>query len=90
MTLAADRHTDMEVKVIIQSKELSKEELRLLIQSIRDCEQKSFPDKEILVLIEAPELRTPEMNEILSSITPHYRYGPMELFFRKKRKKEAK
>jgi len=77
----------MEVKITIQSRELSKEELQLLIQSIRDCEQKSFADKEILVLIEAPELRTSEMNEILSSVTPPYRYGPMEIFFRKKRKK---
>ncbi len=28
----------MEVKVTIQSKALSKEEVRLLLQSIRDCE----------------------------------------------------
>lgn len=46
----------MEIKITIQSKQLSKEELQLLIQSIRDAEQKSFPDKEILILIESPEL----------------------------------
>ena len=39
----------MEVKVIIQSKELSKEELQHLIQSIRDCEIKCFPEKEISI-----------------------------------------
>jgi len=37
---------------------LTKEELRLPIQGIRDCEQKSFRDKEISIWIYAPELST--------------------------------
>lgn len=65
----------MRVKVTIQSTELSKEELRLLIQSIRDCEQRSFPDKEILIWIEAPDLTNEEAAKILDSITPPYKYG---------------
>ena len=69
----------MQVKVIIESKQLSKEDLRLLIQSIRDCEQKSFPDKAISICIDVPELSTAEASEILNSIKPPYKYGPIIL-----------
>lgn len=65
----------MEVTVTIQSKELSKEELQALIQSIRDCEQRSFPDKEIYIWIDAPELTNEEAAKILDSISPPYKYG---------------
>ncbi len=66
----------MEVKVTMQSKELSKEEVRLLIQGIRDCEIKYFPNKEISLWVEVPELTTAECTEILASIKPPYKYGP--------------
>lgn len=69
----------MEVKVTIQSKQLTKEELQQLIQSIRDCEIKSFPDKEIAVWIEVPGLTSAECAEILTSIKPPYEYGPISL-----------
>jgi hypothetical protein len=65
----------MEVKLTIESKQLSKEELRALIQAIRDCEQKSFPDKEIFIWIDAPELSSEDAAEILDSIKPPYKYG---------------
>ena len=65
----------MEVTVTIQSKELSKEELQALIQGIRDCEQRSFPDKEIYIWIDAPELTNEEAAKILDSISPPYKYG---------------
>ncbi|GAH26775.1 unnamed protein product [marine sediment metagenome] len=60
------------VKVTIQSNQLSKEDLQLLIQAIRDCEQKSFPDREIYIWIDVPELATAEATEILTSIKPPY------------------
>lgn len=69
----------MEVKITITSKQLSKEELRLLIQAVRDCEQKSFPDKEICIWINAPDLTKEEMTEILNSIKPTYKYGPFHI-----------
>jgi len=69
----------MGIKITLESKQLSKEELRLLIQSIRDCEQKVFPDKEIVIWVEAPELTRAEMSEILTSIKPPYKYGPIIL-----------
>jgi len=62
----------MEAKLTIQIKQLSKEELRLLIQTIRDCEQKSFPDK-IFIFIIDPELTTEETKEIWTSIKPPYK-----------------
>ena len=65
----------MEIKITIQSNQLSKEELQGLIQSIRDCEQRSFPDKEIYIWIDAPELTNEEAAEILDSIKPPYKYG---------------
>ena len=69
----------MQVKVVIESKQLSKEELRALIQDIRDCEQKCFPDKKISIWIEVPELTSAECAEILTSIKPPYNYGPFEV-----------
>ena len=69
----------MQVTISIQSKDLSKEELRLLIQSIRDCELKSFPDGEISIWVEVPELTKAECTEILTRIKPPYKYGPVIL-----------
>ena len=69
----------MQVTISIQSKELSKEELRALIQGIRDCEVKSFPDKEIAIRVEVPELTSAECAEILTSVKPPYKYGPVIL-----------
>ena len=66
----------MKVKLTLQSQQLTKEELRTLIQSIRDCEQASFPDKEISIWIEVPELTSEECAEVLASIKPPYKHGP--------------
>lgn len=74
----------MEVKLTLESKALSKEDVRHLIQSIRDCEMKYFKDKEISIMVEVPELSTAECNEILTSITPPYN-GPLINLFRQTR-----
>jgi len=73
----------LKVKLSLESEQLTKEELRHLIQSIRDCEQKSFPDKEIFIWIEAPELSAPECEQILAGIKPpyKYKYGPFHVNF---------
>jgi len=70
----------MKVKLTLESQQLTKEELQRIIQSIRDCEQESFPDKEISIWIEAPELSTQECEQILASIKPpyKYKYGPFQ------------
>ncbi len=64
----------MKVKLIIDSQQLTKEELQQLIQSIRDCEQKSFPDKEVFIWIDAPGLSASEGKQISASIKPPYKY----------------
>ena len=67
----------MYVKLTFTSQQLDKEELRCLLQSIRDCEMKSFPDKEISIWIKVPELPTAECAEMLASIKPPYKHGPI-------------
>jgi len=71
------------VKLAIHSSQLSREELQALLQAIRDCEQNSFPDKEIFVWIEVPELTEAECAEILASIKPQYKFGPFVIPRRK-------
>ena len=67
----------MKITITIKSNQLSKEDLHLLLQAIRDCEQQYFKDKEIFVSAEAPELTTDEMGNILKNIRPPYAYGPV-------------
>ncbi|GAI27216.1 unnamed protein product [marine sediment metagenome] len=67
----------MKINLSVKSDQLNKEDLRALLQAIRDCEMATFPDKEVYVSAEAPELSTDEMTEILTSIKPPYTYGPV-------------
>lgn len=67
----------MKVNVQVKSEQLTKEDLRLLLQAIRDCEQKNFKDKEIFIGVEVPDLTVDEMGEIIKSIKPPYNYGPV-------------
>lgn len=71
----------MNIRLTVGSDQLSKQDLQRLIQAIRDCEQSSFPDKEISIRIEAPELSAAECRQILASIKPpyKYRYGPFPI-----------
>lgn len=81
----------MKVNLSVKSDQLSKEDLRALLQAIRDCEKATFPDKEIYVSAEAPELSTDEMTEILTSIKPPYDYGPVIFKYAEEQEKgEAK
>jgi len=67
----------MKVNVSIKSDQLTKEDLRALLQAIRDCEMTTFPNKEIYVSAEVPELSEGDTLEILTSIKPPYNYGPV-------------
>lgn len=69
----------MKMNVVVYSEELAKEDIRLLLQSIRDCEQKSFPDKTIAVAVFVPELSMEEVTVILSQIKPPFKQGPAVL-----------
>ena len=66
----------VKVKLTVESQQLTKHHLRQLLQAIRTCEQTWFPDKEIYIWIEAPELSEAECEAILLSIKPAYRDGP--------------
>lgn len=72
----------MRIVVSIKSDQLTKEDLRALLQAIRDCEMATFPNKEIYVSAEAPELSSKDMTDILTSIKPPYDYGPVIFKFR--------
>lgn len=67
----------MNTKILIDSDHLSKADLRVLLQVIRTAEQQVFPEKEISIFVMAPELKTQEMIELLGSINPPLRYGPV-------------
>lgn len=66
----------MKVKITIESQQLNKGHLRELLQAIRLCERATFPDKEISIWVEVPELSAKESEEILTSIKPPYKYVP--------------
>lgn len=74
----------MKVKLTVESNELTKEDLKSLLQAIRDCEQSTFPDKKISILADVPELTTDETVEVLKSIEPRYKYGAVMRFSTKK------
>jgi len=78
----------MKINLSVTSDQLNKEDLRALLQAIRDCEMATFPDKEIYVSAEAPELGTDEMTEILTSIKPPYYYGPVIFKYEEKESRE--
>ena len=69
----------MKMNVVVYSEEMNKEDVRALLQSIRDCEQKSFPDKTIVVAVFVPELSTEDVNAILSQMKPSFKQGPVVL-----------
>ncbi len=69
----------MRMNVVVYSEELTKEDIRALLQGIRDCEQKSFPDKTIVVAVFAPEMSTEGITEVLSQIKPPFKQGPVVL-----------
>ena len=69
----------MKANIVIYSEDLTKEDVQLLLQSIRDCEQKLFPDKEIGIAVFVPELTTDECSEIIKDVKPPFKHGPIAL-----------
>jgi hypothetical protein len=69
----------MKIAIHLHSDQLNKDDVRALLQAIRLCEKATFPDKEIRILVEVPELTVAETKEIMMSIKPPYKYG-LEIF----------
>lgn len=67
----------MKTVIMISSEQLGKEHVGALLQAVRDCEQAHFPDKEISIRVEVPELSADVVKEILSGVTPPFKYGPV-------------
>ncbi len=69
----------MKTNIVIFSDELTKEDIRLLLQAIRDCEQKLFSNKEIGIAAFVPELTHQECEQLLTEIKPPFKYGPVAM-----------
>lgn len=79
--------TGMRIKVTIQSDEITQDDLRALLQAVRDCEQRFFKEKRIWIRVDAPELSYTEMTGVLTSIRSPYDYGPVVI--KRKENEEA-
>lgn len=66
----------MKTNILLWSQELTREDLRLLLQAIRDSEQTNFPEKFIGIFVSVDDLTTAECEEIIGSIKPPFKYGP--------------
>jgi len=69
----------MKTNIVIFSDELTKEDIQLLLQAIRDCEQKSFQDKEMGIAVFVPSLTNDECSEIIRGMKPPFKHGPIAL-----------
>jgi|GEM_PF-1534207 hypothetical protein len=68
------------MNIIVYSEELSREDIQALLQAIRDCEQKNFPDKAIGIFAVIPFLNSAECTEVLKSIKPPFIGGEPMIF----------
>ena len=62
----------MKISIVIRGEDFAGEDLRLLLQGIRDADQKFSPEKQIFMVVSAPELTAQECVEILSSLKPPF------------------
>jgi hypothetical protein len=67
----------MRATIVIESNALNKDDVLALLQAIRSCETEIFPEKLITLVANLPELTSEETNEILNSIKPPFKYGPI-------------
>ena len=65
--------------ITIRSSQLGKDDLKKLLQSIRDCEQANFPDKVVSIILEVPEMSEEEGVKLLKGIKPTFGVGLLVL-----------
>ncbi len=75
----------MRTVLIIDSDQFVKEDVRALLQAVRDCEQANFPDKQLNISVEVPWLSVDVVQELLTGIKPPFKHGPM-IFKRRDRR----
>jgi phosphoribosylpyrophosphate synthetase len=76
----------MKTTICVQSEQLNKEDVRALLQAIRLCEMATFPDKEIYIKVEVPEISTDDVTKILNSIKPPFKWGPKIINYGKEKR----
>ncbi len=79
MSTPGEEDKAMKISIVVYSDDLTREDIVLLLQGIRDCEQKSFPQKEMGVFLFAPALTTHDAAEIMATIKPPFTHGPLAL-----------
>ena len=62
----------MKTNIVIYSEELNQEDIRILLQAVRDCEKKHFKVKQIGIALFVPELKQEQCQEILHGIKPPF------------------
>ena len=62
----------MKSNIVIYSEQLVKEDIQILLQAIRDCEQKYFKNKEVGIAVFAPALSKGQCQELISNIAPSF------------------
>lgn len=72
----------MEINISIIDDILSEDELKKLMQCVRDIEQNK-PERHINIFINSPESTTEEMKELLSSISPGFPFMKIIKFDKK-------
>jgi len=60
----------VKVNISVRSDQLDKEDVRALLQAIRDCERATFPEKQTYVSCVIPEMNKKDLKNILDSIRP--------------------
>lgn len=66
----------MKTSILIRSEVLNKDDVQALLQTIRNCERETFPEKLITMVVNVPDLSVDECTEIMTRIKPPYDYGP--------------
>jgi len=64
--------SERNTNIIIYGDDLTKEDIRAILQAIRDAEQTNFRDKKISIFVSVPALSTQEMEEVIRSVEPGF------------------
>lgn len=62
----------MKSNIVIYSEQLAEKDIQILLQAIRNCEQKYFLNKEVGIAIFVPALSKEQCQELISSIEPGF------------------
>ncbi len=62
----------MNITIQLMCEGFSKEELQILLQAIRDCEKTNFPQKNLMMLLDVPDLTVDELTDIIQGLKPPF------------------